>query len=194
MRKLWLSAFAVFAFSSFANAALTVHVGDAVVNSSATSATVELWLSQGSGDNFVIGSYNIGLQVVPATGVTVNSFTETSNHTRLFQDNTQIFDLTGNIGSYNPSYSRYITDDTSPTVALSNGSRDGLFRITYAIAPGTTGVFNLNLDSSLVEIGDGNNPIPVTLDNGSITITPIPEPATLGLALLGLPLMMRRRK
>jgi hypothetical protein len=184
----------VFAFSSFANAALTVHVGDAVVNSSATSATVELWLSQDSGDNFVIGSYNIGLQVVPATGVTVSSFTETSTHTRLFQDNTVISDLTGNIGSYNPSYSRYITDDTVPSVALSNGSRDGLFRITYAIASGTTGVFALNLDNSLIEIGDGNNPIPVILDNGSITITPVPEPATLGLALLGLPLIMRRRK
>jgi hypothetical protein len=184
----------VFAFGSFANAALTVHVGDAVVNSSATSATVELWLSQDSGDNFVIGSYNIGLQVVPATGVTVSSFTETSDHTRLFQDNTQIFDFTGNIGSYNSSYSRYIADDTSPSVALSNGSRDGVFRITYAIASGTAGVFALNLDSSLVEIGDGNNPIPVILDNGSITITSIPEPATLGLAILGLPMVLRRRR
>ena len=75
---------------------------------------------------------------------------------------------------------------------------DGALRFAVTAAPGTPAgqaslVFDLNAASrdETVLVNDAGDVIPVTLQNGTITI--VPEPASAGAVLLGASLVMLRR-
>jgi hypothetical protein len=197
MRNFVVATVCVLGLASSAPAALVLRVDDVTVGSAATTVTVDVWVEEGSPtDNFSIAGYNVGLRLQPATSITVQGFgPSTDAHPSLFTNDTTIFDFTNSQPQYNPNYDRFLSDDTSPGVAVENDVREGFFSITYNIAPGTSGMFTLTVDPTITVISDNDGiATPYVIDNGSITITPVPEPSALALGLFALPLLARRRR
>ena len=194
MKHAIFAAVTLLALSSSAFAQLTLRVEHETVAQGTPTATIDVWVEEPVGQDFTVASFSVGLRLVPtASGVTVSSFGGPSARP-LFTDNSTVFDFTGSQGTYNAQYDRFITDDTnSPFAPVENGVREGLFSITYNITPGTTGTFQLNIHTLVTEFSNAaGGAIAYTPVNGSITI--LPEPSMMGLALLGLPLLARRRR
>jgi PEP-CTERM motif len=85
---------------------------------------------------------------------------------------------------------------TNPPPTLDDN--DGLFRVPFQVAANVDGVWNVTIDTVASELSDPNaNPISYIADNGTITVRPIPEPATLALfaiaSVIGSVVAIRRR-
>ncbi|MGB7160556.1 MAG: hypothetical protein WBD40_21000 [Tepidisphaeraceae bacterium] len=191
------------AVGSTAQAALILHVEDKTLTASATTVTLDIWLEETGATNFNVASYNVGLRLSPTGTLTFASHAvSTGAHPTLFTDDAVITNQTPNasppFGNYNAANDRLLADDLlvdGTDVAVQNDDREGLFSVTLNISANALGVFALNVDLDRSEIADSQaNVHTLVIDNGLITINPVPEPAFMGLALLGLPLLCRRRK
>lgn len=205
MKRLFLVALVVLAVGSSASADLILRVPDITVtqSSSITTGSFDVFLEETGGTQAVLSAYNVPLRLSPTGTITFTGRSLSSAaHPSLF--NQVPADRTGSAGGYVAGNDIYLTDDLSDAngnaldAAIQNGVRDGLFQINYSIpANASPGTFAINIDTNPTLFGlfeaDGDDVL-VTIDNGSITITPVPEPATLGLAVFAVPLVLRRKR
>jgi hypothetical protein len=210
MRESWLGAVAVLAFGTVTNAAVILHVEDRTITASASpqSVTLNVWLEETGGTQANVSTYNVGVKLLTTGTVTftglgaANAAGTNTNHPSLFLGQTptdrSVF------AGYTPANGRYVTDDfvisgNAANAPVENGTRDGLYSFTLNVPGGTVGSFVLDIDDASIEVADASaiaiafNPV-TDFDNGLLTINPVPEPAALGLAMLGLPLILRRRR
>lgn len=217
MRKIWFAALALFAGVSTSQAALVLRVQDVVLTQSASVQTGSLlvYLEETEGTQANVTSYNVGIQQSVTSPITITRGIAQAPHPSLFSKTPPI--PSPQPAGYVATRDIYladeylVTDEEAPNfgapinAAVANGTLDGLFRINYTIPANTVGTFPFSVDTNpaLFQIAELLGTAPnqsvaaisgIVIDNGSITINAIPEPSTLGLALLGLPLMMRRRK
>jgi hypothetical protein len=193
MKKLVLAALVVLSIGHAARAALVIHVPDIVLSQSASVQTgsFDIFVEETDGTQATIQSFNVGLRQVPPLG-TFTGIDATTSHVMILNA-LALEDHTDNIMGYVAGNDLYVTNDGASPVAVVNGSRDGLFRVDYSIPANAVGTTVLTLDPAQVRLFTGQTAVPYEIDNGSITVTPIPEPAAMGLALLALPLLARRR-
>jgi hypothetical protein len=105
------------------------------------------------------------------------------NHPVNFSSTATVIQAAGLIGS-NPA----------PTL----DDNDGLFRVPFQVAANVDGVWNVTIETAATDLSDPNaSAIPYIADNGTITVRPIPEPATVCLlaiaSLIGGVVVIRRR-
>jgi hypothetical protein len=207
MRKIWFAALALFLGASTGQAALVLHVPDVVLSQSASIQTGSflVYLEETDSTQANVSSYNVGLLQSASSPITITRSIAVAPHPSLFNKSPAM--PSPQPAGYTPTRDIYLADEfldenSAPiNAAVVNGTADGLFRINYTIPENTVGTFPFNVDTNplLFQFAEiqGANVVPIAgivVDNGSITINPVPEPATLGLALLGLPLVLRRRR
>lgn len=202
MKRLFFAALAVMALGTSAQAALILHVEDVVVSSSASGPTTgffEVYLEETGDTQALVSSYNIGLRLEPTGVVTFTGQSASETHPSLFLGQTPI-DRTASVSDYTAGNDRLLTDDflisgINADAPVQNGTRDGLFRIAFNIPQNSSGVFAVNVDPNQLELADAEaNANPIVINNGSITVLPVPEPSALALGLFALPLLARRRR
>ena len=201
MRKFVLAAVAVLAFSTAARAALILHVEDVVINQSSSAQTgfIEVYLEETGPTNEAISSYNVGVRLAPTGVVTFTGLSASVDHPSLFLGQAPT-DRTANAAGYNPANDRLATDDflingVNANAPVQNGTRDGLFRIGFSVPADAVGTFAVTVDPLQFELADAEaNPVVALIENGSITVVPVPEPSALALGLVALPLLARRRR
>ncbi len=202
MRKVVFALLAVFALGTTAQAALILHVEDVTVTSSASGPTTgffEVYLEETGDTQALVSTYNVGLRLQPTGVVTFTGQSASVDNPSLFLGQTPT-DRTGQALGYVAGNDRLLTDDfvvngTAADAPVENGTRDGLFRIAFNVPQDAVGTFTVNVDPNELEIADAaGNANLLVIDNGSITLLPVPEPSTLALGLLALPLLARRRR
>ncbi len=211
MRKLFFVALAVMALGNSAQAALILHVQDVTVSTSTSAQTVrfDLFLEETEGTEVAVTSYDIPLRLNPLGPLDfVDRQPSTSNHPSLFTDTPRPANAT-NLPDDQYVFPKdfFLIDDfktldddgleVTAEAPVENNVRDGLFSVIVNIPANTVGTFTVTVDEDggAFEIADKNGvAIPVTVDNGMITVLPVPEPSTLALGLLALPLLARRRR
>lgn len=187
-----------------ANAALVLHVEDVTATASATgpvTAVVDVYLEETEGTQAVVSTYNVGLRLQPTGTLTIaGASAATGDHPSLFLGQTPT-NRTANAAGYVAGNDILLTDDfvvsgNAANAPVENGVRDGLFQLNVTVPANSAGVFALNLDSNQLEIADADaNPLTLTLDSGSITVLPVPEPGMVGvIALAGMAVCARRRR
>jgi hypothetical protein len=197
----WLSAVAaaVLIAPAFASAAIIVNIAsDSRTTSGSTqNFTLDITFSNDGAAQPIVG-YDTALQITSAsTGLTITGV-GTSTNGNLIANPV----LPGNpVFSTNGSLYLVSRIEFDPG-SIDNG--DGLYRILLQAAPNTTGTFTISffqdesnaLDTKLYAAAtEPATEVPnTTFGTGTVTFSLVPEPATLGLALLGLPLVLRRRR
>lgn len=201
MKKLFLSALIVLASATAAPAAVILHVQDATIDSSsaAQSVTLDVYLEETEGTQVDLSTYAVGLRLAPVGVVTITGHSvSTAAHPSVFTGQSPTARAaTGYIAGND----RFLTDDLSDANGLPleasvvNGSRDGLFSITFNVPADTVGAFAVNIDATRTELADDQGtPYDYIADNGLITVNAVPEPSALALGLFALPLLARRRR
>lgn len=196
MRRAVLAVFAVLVFSSAARAALVLHVPDMNVTPG-SSGSFDVWVEETSGTQAALQGASVGLKQSASGTTTFTGFGAPSGtHPNLFTSPTYT-NGTASASGYVAGRDLAMNADSGSEVGVQNGVRDGLFGVSYSVAalavPGT--VITINIDPANTLLSDAlGNEIAYVADPGSFTVVAAPEPASLGLALLGLPLLMRRRK
>ena len=212
MRNFLLAALAVVVLTASAGAqtpTLVVHIPDVVLtqSSSPQNGSFEVWVQEENGD-VGVQAYNLGIKQSPTGIVTFTGVGVSVDQPSLFQ--------TGGVGQVptdrtlnNPATFTvgkdiYLTDDFAPggvstNAPVDNADRNGLFTVNFTVPANAVGTRSLLAELNPNFLGffaaNGSDvPFRFAEEGGSITINPIPEPATLGLALLGLPLLARRRR
>lgn len=202
MRKFVLAALAVFALGTTAQAALILHVEDVTVttsNSGPTTGFFEVFLEETGDTQALVATYNVGLRLQPTGVITFTGQSASVDNPSLFLGQTPT-DRTAVALGYVAGNDRLLVDDfvingNAANAPVENGTRDGLFRISFNIPQGAVGTFAVNIDPNELEIADADgNANELILDDGLITVLPVPEPSTLALGLLALPLLARRRR
>ena len=205
MRNLLLAAIAVVALTASARAqapSLVLHLPDIVLtqSSSPQNGSFDVWVEEVGGD-VGVQAYNIGIKQSPNGLVTFSTLgLSSSAHPSLFGQVPQ--DRTNTNAAFFAGRDIYAVDDfvvggVSTNAHVDNATRNGLFSVNYTVAADAVGsrVLTVETDPNLLGIFAANgSDVPFTIDPGSITITPVPEPAVMGLALLGFPLLARRRR
>ena len=212
MRNFVLAALAVLALSASAGAQVTpslvVHIPDVFLNQSSSpqNGSFDVWVEEVGGD-VGVASYNLGIHQSPSGLVTFTGAGVSVDHTSLFNNGVvgqvPVDRTVNNPATFTAGRDIYLTDDFTsggnPVDApVDNANRNGLFSVKFTVGADVAGSRLLLPELSPNFLGfftaTGAN-VPFTFaPGGSITITPVPEPATLGLALLGLPLLARRRR
>ncbi len=201
MKKFVLAFLATFALGTSAQAGLILHVQDLVTTQSASARTldIEVWLEETAGTQALVSSYNVGLRISPTGVITFSGQSASVDHPSLFLGQTPT-DRTGTVSGYVAGNDRLLTDDflisgNSADAPVQNGVRDGLFRLSLNVPANAVGTFNVTVDEAQLEVADSQAVANVlTIDNGSIVINQIPEPAFMTVAVLALPLLGRRRR
>jgi len=211
MRNFLLAALAVVALSASAGAqtpTLVVHIPDVVLTQSGSpqNGSFEVWVQESGGD-VGVQAYNLGIKQSPTGIVTFTGVGVSVDHPSLFQtagvgqiptDRTA-----NNPATFTAGKDIYLTDDFAPggtptNAPVDNATRNGLFTVNFTVPADAVGTRSLlpELNSNFLGFFAASGAdIPFTFaPTGSITINPIPEPATLGLALLAVPLLARRRR
>jgi hypothetical protein len=194
----WLTAVAaVLIAPAFASAAIVVNIAsDSRTTSGSTqNFTLDITFSNDGAAQPIVG-YDTALQITSAsTGLTITGV-GTSTNGNLIANPV----LPGNPAfAINSGFYLISRAELDPG-SIDNG--DGLYRILLQAAPNTTGTFTISFfnnessgfDTKLFSDFDSNEVPNTTFGTGTVTFSPVPEPATLGLALLGLPLILRRRR
>jgi hypothetical protein len=195
MRKLLLVGLLVLALGSSARAAIELTV----LNKSGapgSTGSFDVYLVETPPDT-VLSAWNVGFKLSSGGTVSItNIVLPSGSHPAVFGANLQSRYSTPALaqGSYVAGRDEFVGDSGANT-GIVNNSKDGLFAANYSVAPGATPgtVINFTIDPAKTFFFDGNgDPLAFTTNLGSFTVTP--EPTALGLALLGLPLIMRRRR
>lgn len=198
MKKFVLAALVVLLMGHAARAALVLHVPDIVLTESSVEQTgsFDIYLEETLGTDASIDSYNVGIQQIPGGVATFTGFGASSAAHPMLLNPTFLDDLTANVAAYQQGRDIFLVNDAASPVAVENGVRDGLASISYSIPANTPAgtVIALNIDPANTLLFNGEDIVAFVPNSGSITITPIPEPAAMGLALLALPLLARRRR
>ncbi len=124
---------------------------------------------------------------VPGTGPGANATLNVGSATTTPDGYPYIFGT-----SSTPTVAQEAPNDVAGTDGLASGAVPlsaslGLLSFSYDIPAGATGTFPLDLVSNNITTGlvDGSsNPIAATFVNGSITVTPTPEPSTIVTAII----------
>ncbi|HEV2296472.1 MAG TPA: hypothetical protein VGR35_21690 [Tepidisphaeraceae bacterium] len=200
MKNLVVAALAVLVLGNVARAALVLHVPDIVLTESSQVQTgsFDVYVEETLGTEESLLSYNVGLRQVPGGIATFTGIGPSSSEHPMVLNPTFLLDQTRNrAGSgYVEGQDLYVTNEAGAPVAISNGTRDGLFSVSYSIPANTPAgtVIAINIDPDATRLFNMDNRITYVADHGSFTIVPVPEPASIGLALLALPLLARRRR
>jgi len=192
------AAAAVLIAPAFASAAIVVNIASAnrTISGSTQNFTLDVTFSNDGAAQNLIG-YDTGLQISGGSGLTITGVGTGGNKVA---NPVLPSDPAFSANSGNPYL---ISDAQSSAGTIDNG--DGFFRILLQAAPNTSGTFtisffqdepnnNSGFDTKLYSNAQLNEVPNTTFGTGTVTFSPVPEPATLGLAMLGLPLILRRRR
>lgn len=188
---------AVLIAPAFASAAIVVNIASdsRTISGSTQNFALDVTFSNdGAAQN--LAGYDAALQISGGSGLTIVGVGTGANKVA-----NPVLPSDPAFAS-NPPLSLISDAQLSPGT-IDNG--DGFFRILLEAAPNTSGSFTISFfqdepnntsgfdtklysNASLAEVPN------VTFGTGTVTFSPVPEPATLGLALLGLPLVLRRRR
>ena len=211
MRNFLLAALAVVALTASASAqtpSLVVHIPDVVLTQSSSPQTgsFEVWVQESGGD-VGVQAYNLGIKQSPTGIVTFTGVGVSVTHPSLFQNagvgQVPVDRTVNNPATFTVGKDIYLTDEFAPggvstNAPVDNANRNGLFTVNFSVPANAVGTRSLLPELNPNFLGffaASGADVPFTFaPGGSITITPVPEPATIGLALLGLPLLARRRR
>ncbi len=206
MRKLLVFAIGVLALGNAAQAALFLRVPEITVTQSASATTgfFDVYLEETAGTQAVVQAYNVGIRLtqgfstITLTGSSASPAAP-APHPSLFGQAPAATTPSG----YTSGKDILLADDYAPggtatNVAVQNGVKDGLFRLSYNIPANTPiGQYALSVDTNPARLGlfdaDAND-VAFTIDNGFIQVNAVPEPGSLALALFAVPLLARRRR
>lgn len=202
MKKLLLATLLVFTFGSVARAALILHIPDITLtqSSSIQTGSFDVWLEETDLTQATISSYNVGVRQPAAGALTfTGSDVSSATHPSLFGTAPLASTPSGYLAGRDIfRFDENVDANQLPENAAVSPTANGLFRVNYSLAADAVGTFSLVGDAARTALftfnGEDAVPVAFVIDNGSITVTPVPEPAAMGLALLALPLLARRRR
>jgi hypothetical protein len=186
-------------FAPAARASLIFSVNDVTAVAGSTgNTTLEVSLTNsGAVATPAIAAFQFQLSVSAAAGVTfTDADIATANNAYIFGTNT----LTPPLSFDSFPNTSFTASDIyalpASGVSIGAGQTVGLGRVTFDVAPSASGVVPITIvpdftDSVLDPNGD---PISLTYQfvNGSISVSAVPEPSSLLLALLGFPIAYLR--
>ncbi len=165
-----------------AAAVITIVVPSVTVPYSASPQTgsFEVYVTSTETSPPQVGDFTVKLLLAPSSGAQFTAVATTTVHPYIFAPQTDTAGTAILNGGLTAEISDYNSQPTPPTLA----NNMGLMAVTYTVAAGTTGTFNLTLDTNTTEgdatvLDDQNgNPIPFSNQNNATLAVVIATPAT----------------
>ncbi|MEX2142607.1 MAG: Ig-like domain-containing protein [Pirellulales bacterium] len=130
----------------------------------------DVFLDVATGVEFTVAAYDVSLRTPAGSGVTlVSASAPSAAHPGIFTSEPIFFTAQGRLA---------VTDGLAAGSApLDNG--DGLFRVRFTVAPGTTGEVPILFTTAFTNLADENGqPLPLGLAPGMLTLVGLPEAVT----------------
>jgi hypothetical protein len=196
-----LAAAAVLVAATTASAALklvteTVEVTAAV--SGATTGTIDIYLDVDAGGPYPVDAVTIPLFINGPAGFSITGGDAHPDNPFVTPNSSFV-----SLGSGLPDVYGTVVEDDVNTLAHSISGLIGVYRFDFEVDPGVIGTWNLSYGnvsgfeakvSNSLPTGDPDSgDQPFTEITGSVTVNPVPEPASVLLAAAGGVLMLSRR-